>query len=314
MKPLTCTARTFCLFLVSLACFLPSFIFPSLQTLDCTTEKKYKLSICTLFKNESRYLREWIEYHRLIGVDHFYLYNNGSRDRSVEILSTYVKQGLVTLVNWPDIIPQDREGNPGEWALSTQVQAYEHAAKYAALGETEWLALIDVDEFLVPVRSSTLSEILEKYDAYPGVKLMSDCFDASTIDALPRRELLIATSELTAEPAKIITKSVEKTIFKPDDHTTFCWPPFQCNFRDDQRPAKLVRSELRINKYVNRFNGSLNFGKLKEKLHIDSRMLTENERKDLLEIGFKIDDSERSISRFEPELRKRMGMETGWSW
>ena len=74
------------------------------------------------------------------------------------------------------------------------------------------------------------------------------------------------------------------------------------------------RSELRVNKYVNRFNGSLNFGKVKEKLQVDSRMLTDNERKELLEIGFKIDDRERPISRFEPELRKRMGMETGWGW
>lgn len=276
--------------------------------------KKYKLSVCALFKNEARYLKEWIEYNRLIGVEHFYLFNNESRDRSVDVLMPYVRQGIVTLVDWPDRVPQDREEIAGTWALSTQLPAYELTAKYLALGETEWLALIDVDEYIVPISTNTLSEILDSYEEYPGIRLMSDCFDASTIDALPKRELLIATSELVAEPPKVLTKSIEKTIFKPDAHTTFNWPPFHCNFRDDEIPALLGRSELRINKYINRFSGSLNFGKAKEKLHIDSRMLTENERMELLEIGFKIDDREKSISRFEPELRKRMGMETGWSW
>ena len=278
------------------------------------SDKKYNLSVCALFKNEARYLKEWIEYHRMIGVDHFYLYNNGSRDRSVDILIPYVKQGLVTLKNWPDLIPEGRECCPGEWALSTQVQAYENAAKYTALGETEWLAFIDVDEYLVPVHTNTFAEILEKYKASPGLKLNSDCFDAATIDALPKRELLIATAELVAEPPKPVTKSIEKIIFKPESHTTFVWPPFQCNFKDDQQPARLGRDELRINKYVNRFNGTLNFGKVKEKLHIDSRMLTDNEKAELLEIGFKIEDGEKLISRFESELRKRMGLETGWSW
>ena len=276
--------------------------------------KKYKLSVCALFKNEARYIKEWIEYNRLIVVEHFYLFNNESRDRSVDVVMPYVKQGIVTLVDWPDRIPQDHEETAGSWALSTQLPAYELAAKYLALGETEWLALIDVDEYLVPVSAGTLSEILDSYEDYPGIRLMSDCFDASTIDALPKRELLIATSELVAEPPKVLTKSIEKTIFKPDAHTTFNWPPFHCNFKDDEIPAQLGRSELRINKYVNRHNGSLNFAKAKEKLQVDSRMLTESERRELLEIGFKIDDRERSISRFEPELRKRMGMETGWSW
>ena len=38
--------------------------------------KKYKISICGIFKNESCFLKEWIEYHEILGVEHFYLYNN----------------------------------------------------------------------------------------------------------------------------------------------------------------------------------------------------------------------------------------------
>ena len=34
-------------------------------------EKKYQVSICAIFKNEAKYLKEWIEFHKIIGVEHF---------------------------------------------------------------------------------------------------------------------------------------------------------------------------------------------------------------------------------------------------
>ena len=44
---------------------------------------KYYFSICAIFKDESLSIKEWIEYHKLIGVEHFYLYNNNSTDSSI---------------------------------------------------------------------------------------------------------------------------------------------------------------------------------------------------------------------------------------
>ena len=73
--------------------------------------------MCALFKNEGRYLREWLEYHRLVGVDYFYLYDNGSRDRSVQVLQPYIREGLITLVPWPDrVLVEDKE-EVSNWAL-----------------------------------------------------------------------------------------------------------------------------------------------------------------------------------------------------
>src|SRR5690348_2224989 len=57
-------------------------------------EKKHKLSICSLFKNEAVHLKEWIEYHQMVGVDHFYLYDNGSKDRPRDVLTPYIRKGL----------------------------------------------------------------------------------------------------------------------------------------------------------------------------------------------------------------------------
>lgn len=35
------------------------------------------LPICAIFKEEAPYLPEWIEFHRLMGVERFFLYDNG---------------------------------------------------------------------------------------------------------------------------------------------------------------------------------------------------------------------------------------------
>ena len=34
----------------------------------------YDLAVAAIFKDEARYLKEWLDYHLLAGVEHFYLY------------------------------------------------------------------------------------------------------------------------------------------------------------------------------------------------------------------------------------------------
>ena len=301
-----------------MAALLPAFAMTSqLKQADTDieqlhVEKKHKLSVCSLFKNEAMHLKEWIEYHQMVGVDHFYLYDNGSKDRPRGVLAPYIKQGLVTLVNWPDrVVSRDSE-EVDHWVLSTQVPAYENANKYYAVNDSEWLVFLDVDEFIVPVNAGSVSEVLDNYPDCPGLELVSDYFDASNL-AHPKKALTIANVELTQRPAQNIKKSVEKMIFKPASNVSFSWPPYKCNFKGNQQAKRVSKAELRINKYVNRNQRELNFGKIKEKLRIDSRSLTDEETTELLEIGYEIEDKERAIDRFEPGLRKRMGIESGWN-
>lgn len=276
--------------------------------------KKYQVSVCSLFKNEAKYLREWIEYHRIVGVDHFYLYNNGSLDRSVDVLTPYIKEGLVTLVYWPDRLPLDLVDDVSLWALIVQFPAYENAAKFLAFKDTQWLMFLDVDEFIVPVHARSIGDVLGNYRDYPGVQVVSQFYNAFNEDGVLRKKLVVETVELTEEPVQAIEKEVEKLIFNPRLHTTFDWPPFQCRFKDDQPVGKVSKSALRINKYLNRPKSFFYFGKTKDKLCIDHRRLTEQETVLLLKSGVEIEDQERPIYRFLPELLKRMGVETGWGW
>ena len=292
--------------------FLLSYVGVSLESseqLDVQkNEKKYNLSIVAIFKNEAEHLKEWIEYHRLVGVEHFYLYNIGSIDEYKIVLRPYLKDKIVTLINWPDHMDIEEESNLFTWALGTQIPAYENAVKYQAINETKWLVFVDIDEFLVSPNEDKIIEVLEKYDQYPGITLVCEYFDASRLNYFKKRELIIETLELTQKPQINPQIAVEKTIFKPESCLGFEWPPYKCNFKNLQIAAAVSKKELRINHYVNR-NGMFYYSKTKYKLDIDNRLLSEEQIKELLAANYEIEDHDRPIYRFIPENEKKIRFE-----
>ncbi|WP_333679381.1 glycosyltransferase family 92 protein [Dyella sp.] len=112
------------------------------------------LAICAVFKDEAAYLREWIEFHQLMGVERFYLYNNNSADRYLDVLQPHIASGAVVLHEWPQ--------HPA------QLQAYEHCLKTHG-SEADWIAFIDVDEFLFAPDANYLPDVLADYAEHPGV-------------------------------------------------------------------------------------------------------------------------------------------------
>ena len=65
-----------------------------------TTDHVPYASLCCIIRNEGRYLVEWIEYSRIIGIEHFYLYDHSSNDNTLEVLTPYINAGVVTWHNW----------------------------------------------------------------------------------------------------------------------------------------------------------------------------------------------------------------------
>ena len=268
--------------------------------------KKYNLSICAIFKNESPYLTEWIEYHRLTGVDHFYLYNNGSLDTFKRVLRPYIAENLVTLIHWPDLTSSSND-EQHIWPLSTQVTAYENAIKWVAAKETKWLLFLDIDEFLVPLTSDKITETLEQYGEYPGIVISTEFFDAAKKGSLPQRKLVIESLEITAPFKQDIYRAVEKTILKPDQCSAFMWPPYKCTFKDNRESIKISKTELRINRYRDRLRFQ-DIEKVAKVLHFNQADFPQNEINELLKLGYEIEDQERAIYRFIPDLYKKLGM------
>ncbi len=288
------------IYFLLIMCF-KTYLFSSIDNSKNFSEKpKYILSICALFKNEAKYLKEWIEYHRLVGVDHFYLYNVGSGDHFHTILQPYLEKKIVTLVQWPEAINLQNEDNAGKWALSTQIPAYENAVNFLAKGETEWLILLDISEYLVcPI--GNIIGLLNEYTNYSAVTFPCDFFDASDFSS---KKLLIQSVNLSGPPKKIIEKSVSKMIFKPDHCAGFIWPPYKCRFKTPNSTLAVNRQLLRLNHYINR--NALISSRIKPKLEIDNRAMSEAMISNVLSDGNLIEDQDRPIYLYIPELLKRM--------
>src|SRR5438132_9854743 len=76
------------------------------STSRCTyAEKRFavdaRLSICAIYQDEAPYLREWVAFHRLIGVEHFFLYDHESTDTHRSELAPFVDDGIVLIHDWP---------------------------------------------------------------------------------------------------------------------------------------------------------------------------------------------------------------------
>jgi len=115
------------------------------------------LAICAMFRDEAPYLAEWLAFHRLVGVEHFFLYNNKSSDDFQAVLRPYMDAGCVTLQDWP--IP---------FHESAQRRAYAHCLE-SVRSRVRWLACIDIDEFLFAPGGDSLAAALQEYEPWPGV-------------------------------------------------------------------------------------------------------------------------------------------------
>ncbi len=61
----------------------------------------YDLAVVAIMKCEGHYVKEWLDYHLLAGVDHFFIYDNDSPDNQREVVQPYIDAGLVTYIDYP---------------------------------------------------------------------------------------------------------------------------------------------------------------------------------------------------------------------
>src|SRR5690349_3747787 len=118
------------------------------------TRPPIALAVCAVFRDEARYLAEWVTFHRLQGVERFYLYDNRSSDDWRSELEPEIEAGIVEVQHWP--------------FEPAQLGAYQHCLEHHR-DDARWIAFIDLDEFLFSPTGRPLPEILRKFDTHPGV-------------------------------------------------------------------------------------------------------------------------------------------------
>jgi hypothetical protein len=272
----------------------------------CLGAYKYDIAICTIFQNDAAYLKEWIEFHKVVGVEHFYLYNNNSADNFREVLKPYIKSGDVDLIEWPY-----ESGTDIHLWNSIQCAAYNDATKRAS-GRVKWLAALDTDEFLFPAREKKLLPLLKEFDYAAALGVNWQMYGTSSIKCIPAGSLMIELLVMKGEtdnPTNVHIKSIvrpERVEKWTNPH--YCQPKegyVQVSenhevFKGPFAPSVSV-DKFRINHYWTRDEHYLYSVKIPRRSnwqHSAENLLREAE-------GFNT-TYDNSIYRFLPSLKKKM--------
>ena len=105
-------------------------------------EPRGALAIVTVARNDGIHLLDWIAHHRALGVEHVFVYLQGSVDGSAALLSSLAEAGIVTLV-------EERHA-PGLDGGAVHRKICTHAL--SCLPQTldyRWTLVMDVDEYVV---------------------------------------------------------------------------------------------------------------------------------------------------------------------
>lgn len=99
-----------------------------------------KICICAIAKEENNYLREWVEYHKNIGVSKIFLYDNNDLDgeKFEDVINDYIESGFVQVISCLRGIDYDER----------QAFAYTDFYQSDESLEYDWIAYIDIDEYL----------------------------------------------------------------------------------------------------------------------------------------------------------------------
>jgi len=128
----------------------------------------YKLSVGAVFKNESTILKEWLDHYLHHGVEHFYLINDDSTDAFMDVLSPYIDKQLVTL------------SHVHGWTYYTSRQRdLYNSFILSHIKETNWLLIVDLDEYLWSPQHVDLNCILDQCNHYAQIQVTDVLFGSN---------------------------------------------------------------------------------------------------------------------------------------
>lgn len=119
-------------------------------------EPDYYLAVCVIARDEGPYFKEWLDWHISQGVEKFYVYDNGSTDNTRKVLRPYIESGVVEYNYFP--------------GYRRQLAAYDDCFERHRF-DSRWIAVIDMDEFIVPVKDNSITEFLKRMEKYPVVEI-----------------------------------------------------------------------------------------------------------------------------------------------
>jgi hypothetical protein len=213
------------------------------------------LSVATLALNEGMYLREWIEFHLLVGVELFIIFDDGSADNTTSVVIPYIISHRVILIDAKESFYQCAHRDPHR-TEHLQADCQRATFNYARLqlsGKTTWMGNFDVDEFFyTPEKAFSLRHTLKHaYWEYDRIRVVGMVFGGNN-HSLPTDQPVIKS--YTSCAAMDLTLDLDgfrfgrKELYRPervigsDIHASICWT---CS----TAVIKPLASDIRMNHY-----------------------------------------------------------------
>ena len=120
---------------------------------------KRQICICTLGKDENRYIREFVGHYEKYGIDKIFLYDNNdiNGEKFEEVINDYIEKGLVEILNWR-----------GKLFSMYKIMNDCYNIHYK---NYDWLLFYEIDEFINLHNYTNVKEFLEQ-DKFKQCKLI----------------------------------------------------------------------------------------------------------------------------------------------
>lgn len=213
----------------------------------------YDLAAVTVLKGENPHLKEWLDYHLLAGVNHFYVYDNDIPEEQVEILKPYVDAGQVTYTLL--------------LGANKKIEAYNDAVKNFKF-DCRYMAFLDVEEFILPKTGGSIAEVAEEIfnqdENIGGVELNSFTYSAGNIDGEPEGSLL---------------DNFTRRGRKPNEISATIANPRRIDYFHNTRYAIYFDGAFRLNEYSGKVIGA-DRSSVSEKIILNSYKKVDEPKKD----------------------------------
>ncbi|XP_062105547.1 glycosyltransferase family 92 protein RCOM_0530710-like isoform X2 [Humulus lupulus] len=165
-----------------------------------STRKVHEMCVCTMVRNQARFLKEWVMYHSVIGVQRWFIYDNNSNDDLDRVIeSLYAHNYNITRHVWP-------------W-VKTQEAGFAHCA-VRARDTCEWVGFIDVDEFIHLPTDLLLHDVLTNQTEHNRhvAELRTSChsFGPSGLKRVPSKGVTVGYT------CRLAIAERHKSIVKPE--------------------------------------------------------------------------------------------------
>lgn len=276
---------------------------------------QYDLAIVAISKNDENYLKEWIEFHKLVGVQHFYIFCHGDWENYQKILQSYIDSNEVDLLSTDSF---SNLGNADEAAVFNTIQCESYTNLIVEVRtKVKWLAVIDTDEFLFSPLVDNLNDYLATLDNDLPIGALAvnwQMFGTSHVQTIPNNCTLIETLTYCItknDKANQHIKSIirpERVVKFENPHYPICFPGFNLvntnlePFAGPFSPSVLI-DHLRLNHYWTR---DMDFF---QKYKVPRRLNWFNSKGFIEILDLRLNESsDDAILRFVPALRKSLNL------